>query len=114
MSVTGAEKVAELVDEVYRALDAVVDPCSVATGRPMGMHQMGLVGQVDIEPGGIVHVQIRLTSPTCMFVGVFVDEIRDYIGAVPGVRDVHVSFDGGLDWTPDLIRKQPSSARHEE
>jgi metal-sulfur cluster biosynthetic enzyme len=70
----------------------------------MGLDQMGLIDAIEIGADGDVDVRMRLTSPACLMVGIFKEEIQNAVGAVPGVRHVDVSFDQGLDWTPDLIR----------
>jgi metal-sulfur cluster biosynthetic enzyme len=100
------------VEDVRRALDEVRDPCSVATGEPLGLGEMGLVESLEIE-GGEVTVAVRLTSPSCLMHGVFLDGIEAKVGALPGVRSVRTSFDAGLAWEPTMIRADVRRARAE-
>ena len=71
------------------ALDAIVDPCSGSLGRPIGLVAMGIVDSVAID-GDTVTVAVLPTFPTCLFRGVFEEEIeRELVGValVPGGRD---------------------------
>jgi metal-sulfur cluster biosynthetic enzyme len=96
--------------DVVGRLNAVLDPCSVAAGRPMGLADMGLVERVEVGEGG-VDVYLRLTSPACYLM----THIRDRIiaeldGIALGPVTVHV--DEGLDWSPALIAphlRQPAA-----
>lgn len=90
--------------EIRQRLNAVLDPCSVAAGRPMGLADMGLVERIELVDGdaGGVEVFLRLTSPACYLM----THLRDWImaeldGTADGPVTVHV--DEGLDWSPRLI-----------
>jgi metal-sulfur cluster biosynthetic enzyme len=102
-----------LVDRVRAAVNAIADPCSIAAGDALGLDDMGLLDAIAIDGDGDVSVRIRLTSPTCVMVGLFATEIEDRVGVLPGVRQVVVSFDGGLDWRPDLMSSQARRRRAE-
>lgn len=90
-------------DAIMACLDRIQDPCSVASGRAMGLIGMGLVRDVAIGEDGAVHVRLRLTSPACYMMPFFESEARREVGAVPGVTSVTVEPDEGLDWTPEFI-----------
>jgi metal-sulfur cluster biosynthetic enzyme len=44
------------IDEIYQALDTIIDPCSAAAGVPCGIATMGLVREIALRPetGGVV------------------------------------------------------------
>jgi metal-sulfur cluster biosynthetic enzyme len=98
----------ELEERVRDCLRQVKDPCSVATGHPLHLEEMGLVKSVEADAdGGRVVVNLRLTSPTCVMVGYFVTEIQQLVGqALPEMEDVEVRFDHGFDWTPDMMSEE--------
>jgi metal-sulfur cluster biosynthetic enzyme len=97
------EPAPELLAQIHERLDEIKDPCSVAAGTPMGLSEMGIIGSVDMSPDGDVAIQLRLTSPFCHMIAFLTREAKARVGALPGVRDVSVTTDAGLDWTPDLI-----------
>jgi metal-sulfur cluster biosynthetic enzyme len=99
------------VEAVRSAINEVIDPCSVAANRPMGIVEMGLVEDIVIDDGDLT-VSLRLTSPSCMMVGVLTQHIRETASQVQGVETVAVKFDRGLDWSPDLIQLEMVDARH--
>ena len=103
----------EIEARVRSCLRQINDPCSVATGHPLHLEEMGLVKSVDIDDEGRrAVVDLRLTSPTCVMVGYFVTEIRKLVEeAVPEIRDVEVRFDRGFDWTPQMMSEEVRRAR---
>ena len=97
---TGDPRIAR---EIRRALDSIGDPCSVGSGVPMGIEEMGLVQAVEVDPDGNVVIRLRLTSPTCHMVSYFKVEAEERAQRVPGVRSVRALSDTGLDWSPQMI-----------
>lgn len=88
---------------VREILHGIGDPCSVASGTPMSIEEMGLIKAVDLDEDGRLHVTMRLTAPLCHNVGYFDVEIKKRLAELPGVSSVTVSMDHGLEWTPELI-----------
>jgi metal-sulfur cluster biosynthetic enzyme len=93
------------VDEsaVRRALDRIVDPCSVAASAPAGLDSMGLVRDVVVRPGDTgarVAVRIAVTEPNCVMGPSFLASAREVLAAMEGVADVDVSLDDAGDWSP--------------
>ena len=85
------------------ALRTVVDPCSIATGVPINLIEMGLLKNVEIS-GGEVEVRLRLTSPMCWQAGQIVEAVEEAVGRVAGVERVVCSLDPApWEWTPDLM-----------
>jgi len=98
--------------EIEGVINSIPDPCSVAAHSPMGLVEMGLLEQLEIDDEGEVTVRLRLTSPSCLQVGYFSHEITDRVGALEGVTSVVVTHDLGLDWSPDMIAPKAAAARH--
>jgi len=74
-----------------RAIEAIVDPCSRALGKPVGLVGMGIVDRLDVE-GGRVAVRLFPTFPTCMFRGVFEEEIENRLRGLSWCEIVTVSY----------------------
>ena len=102
-----------LLDEVRLAVNGVGDPCSVATGTPMGLVDMGLLEHAEITGDGDLVVQLRLTSPSCYQIGYFTHEIKQRCGEIDGVRSVEVRADAGLVWTPSMMSDDAKRRRRE-
>lgn len=77
--------------QALRAIELIVDPCSRALDRPIGLVGMGMIAVLD-ERAGRVEVEVLPTFPTCMFRGVIEEEIEARIRALPWVKSVAVRF----------------------
>ena len=75
------------LDAVNAALATVIDP---EIRRPIT--DVGMVKGVDID-GGNVTVGVYLTIKSCPMQDTIADSVRTAVGAVPGVRGVHVELD---------------------
>lgn len=96
---------------IIAALDEIKDPCSVASGVPMGLGEMGLIGALEVSDLGAVSIELRLTSPFCHMIGFFKTEAHARLMALPGVTSVSLSADNGLDWTPEMISSSSKERR---
>lgn len=103
----------ELEERILGRLDEVKDPCSVATGTPMGLTEMGLVKSVDVSDDGEVRVVLRLTSPFCEMIGFLKSSAIDKIADLPAVASVSVESDSGFDWSPDDMAPHQQERRAE-
>jgi metal-sulfur cluster biosynthetic enzyme len=91
-----------LIEQVHRALERVVDPCSIATGVPITLAEMGLVEDVTVTADQ-ARIRLRVTSPFCMHIGNMHERIRDVVAEVPGIEAVHVDVDDGMTWLPSMM-----------
>jgi metal-sulfur cluster biosynthetic enzyme len=92
---------------VITALDLVVDPCSVARGEPLGVVEMGLLTHLSVVPtatGFKVVLQLRLTSPGCLFWSHFEQQARERLLAIEEIKAVDIDWSTDFDWEPDAIR----------
>ena len=101
----------DLKQRIYKELDDIKDPCSLAAGQPMGLSEMGLVKEVQISADGEVAIALRLTSPFCHMIGFFKTETVRLISALPDVKGVTLIADDGLDWSPENISPAASERR---
>ena len=77
--------------QVLAAVNGIVDPCSAAVGVPIGIADMGLVERLELD-GNRVELVLLPTSPHCMYVGHFEEEIESRVGALPWVEFVQVTL----------------------
>ncbi|MFP2905642.1 metal-sulfur cluster assembly factor [Pyxidicoccus sp. 3LFB2] len=88
--------------ELRARIQDIPDPCSLATGVPLGIGEMGLIQSVDCTEGRVT-VRLHITSPMCMMAAYFMREIEQRLTGQEGVASVHVEFDQDLKWTPGDI-----------
>jgi metal-sulfur cluster biosynthetic enzyme len=94
--------------QVRDALARVVDPCSIATGVPLTLFEMGMVEDIAIEDGR-VSVTLVLTSPVCWQAGNIIAAVETSIGGIPGVASVSCTVNHSAEWLPEQM--EPGARR---
>lgn len=100
-------------DAIFARLNTIADPCSVASGHPLGLIDMGLIDSVVVAADGTATVDMRLTSPCCLMIGFFVTEIRKALTGVEGITQVLVKHDVGERWDDGMIAPAHLAARRQ-
>jgi metal-sulfur cluster biosynthetic enzyme/alkylhydroperoxidase family enzyme len=99
------------ITQIRQLLNTVGDPCSVANGTPLGLVDMGVIGDVTISRDRQIVIPLRLTSPSCYMVGYFIEEIRTKLSTLTDVEQIDVRPDLGLDWTPEMMTENGKERR---
>jgi len=97
---------------VEQRLDEVVDPCSAANGTDLGLVEMGLVADIEIASAHVT-VSLRLTSPFCMQIPYFIDEVEEKVGELDGVSSVTLETDQGMEWHQGMMADSARARREE-
>lgn len=97
---------------VREQLDEIVDPCSEARGTDISIVEMGLLKSVEVSDGH-VHIDLRITSPSCMMVGYFIEQSQERVGSLAGVEEVTLSTDAGMDWREEMMADSALERREE-
>lgn len=109
-----AEPAAVTLAEVCDALAGVVDPCSIATGVPLTLAEMGMVTDIAVD-GGRVAVTLVLTSPVCWQAGNIIQAVEASVSGLPRVTAVRCTVDHDAGWLPGQMdpraRRRLRSAR---
>lgn len=101
----------ELRDAIAQTLEAILDPCSLASGAPAGLVSMGLVGPVTVKPveGGLssdVEVTLFVTEPGCMMSALFQVAAQEKLEKIEGVSSAKVHVDHGHIWDPSQMTEE--------
>jgi metal-sulfur cluster biosynthetic enzyme len=88
--------------QVREALAHVVDPCSIATGVPLTLAEMGMVEDIVVE-GGRVTVTLMLTSPVCWQAGNIIAAVETSVGGLPWVASVGCTVNHDAEWLPSQM-----------
>ncbi len=84
---------------IRRALDVVVDPCSVQAGAPLGLLDLGLVAGWELGDDGHLVVRLCLTSPGCTLFPQMIAAAEAELARIPEVRTAAVELDLATVWT---------------
>jgi metal-sulfur cluster biosynthetic enzyme len=92
------------VDEVEEALANIIDP-------ELGLDfvELGLIYSIEVD-GGDVHIQYTLTSPGCPIGPQVSDQMREFVGELDGVEQVHPHMTFNPPWTPDRMSEDAKFA----
>ena len=90
---------AALLEPVLEALKTVRDP-----EIPVNLVDLGLIYELIVKKGGIVFVEMTLTTPACPVAQSMPGEVEAAVAAVPGVNEVRVK----LVWSPPWDRDRMS------
>jgi FeS assembly SUF system protein len=88
-----------LLEPVLDALRNVYDP-----EIPVNIVELGLIYELMVKKGGIVYVEMTLTTPACPVAQSMPGEVETAVRTVDGVTDVRVK----LVWTPPWDRDRMS------
>jgi len=91
-------------DDIYDALSNVIDP-------ELGLDfvELGLVYEVEVKDAD-VHVTFTLTTPACPIGPQVSEQMKEYVGELEGVADVHPHMTFSPPWTPDMMSEDAKFA----
>lgn len=98
-----------LHETVMQTLEAIIDPCSIASGAPGGLVSMGLVGDVSFREaanGADVDIVLFVTEPGCMMSAFFQITAKQKLEALSEIRTANVSIDYGHVWDPQQMTEE--------
>jgi metal-sulfur cluster biosynthetic enzyme len=96
----------DVASRVRDAANRIQEPCGMAQGLAIGMVDMGLIREIDVqrcEKHWNVTVRARVTSPDCLHVVYFERELRAAVATIAGIGQFRMEWDGGYDWTPECM-----------
>lgn len=99
---TGNDAILE--DDVLEALEEVIDP-------ELGLDfvSLGLVYDVVIE-GSEVYVTFTLTTPACPIGPQVSEQMKEFVGDLPGVTAVHPKMVFDPAWSPEMMTEDAKFA----
>jgi metal-sulfur cluster biosynthetic enzyme len=92
------------VSQLVRGVVAdIVDPCSLSTGVPMNLLEMGMLKGAVVSDG-VLTVQLIVTSPGCFYGPMFEQQVRERLIDQLGDRlRIEVTISVDEDWTESDI-----------
>ena len=102
---TMAEATKVTTEDVYEALEEVIDP-------ELGLDfvSLGLVYDVEIEGEGEVYVTFTLTTPACPIGPQVSEQMKEFVGDIDGVKDVFPKMIFDPPWTPEMMSEDAKFA----
>ena len=91
-------------EAVYEVLEEVIDP-------ELGLDfvSLGLVYDVEIEESD-VYVTFTLTTPACPIGPQVSEQMKEFVGRLDGVREVHPKMIFDPPWSPEMMSEDAKFA----
>ncbi len=79
-----------------KALHEIFDP-----EIPVNIYELGLIYEVNVDPGNNVHIVMTLTAPNCPAAEILPAEVKEKAESVEGTSEVEVEITFEPEWTMD-------------
>ena len=91
----------QLEDKIVEMLKTVYDP-----EIPVNVYDLGLIYGIELKDDGVCDITMTLTAPSCPAGDFIVEDIRQKVGSVDGIKDVNVTIVFEPEWTKDMMSEE--------
>lgn len=98
---TTPQEILQIEKDIVNALKNIYDP-----EIPINIYDLGLIYEIDVEPGGIANIRMTLTAPTCPVAEQLVEDVNTQVGKVKGVTEVNVVLTFDPPWDRNMISEE--------
>lgn len=91
----------EKEEAVLRMLKTVFDP-----EIPVNIYDLGLIYGIDLQDDGVCVITMTLTAPNCPAADFLVEDIRQKVASVEGVKEVQVNIVFEPEWNKDMMSEE--------
>lgn len=95
------EAVKKMEDNIIAALKEIYDP-----EIPVDIFELGLIYEVKIKDGGLVEVDMTLTSPNCPVAESLPVDVKNKVEGVEGVNEATVNIVFDPPWDKDMMSEE--------
>ncbi len=89
---------AEIQTEVIEVIKTCYDP-----EIPVDIYELGLIYEVNVDPGNNVKLLMTLTSPMCPVAESLPEEVRVKVAAIEGVTTAEIELTFDPPWDQDMM-----------
>lgn len=98
---TTPQEIIQMEKDIVHVLKNIYDP-----EIPINIYDLGLIYEIDVEPGGIANIRMTLTAPTCPVAEQLIEEVNTETGKVKGVTEVNVVLTFDPPWDKNMISEE--------
>ncbi len=92
------ENKTEIEKKIIEALKTVYDP-----EIPVNIYDLGLIYKIDLSENGDVDIDMTLTAPNCPVVDDLIEDVRNAVKSVDGVRSASINIVFDPPWSRDFL-----------
>ena len=91
----------ETEEQVLKMLKTVFDP-----EIPVNIYDLGLIYRIDLLGDGVCNIDMTLTAPGCPAADFLVEDIKQKVGSVDGIKTVNVNIVFEPEWNKDMMSEE--------
>jgi FeS assembly SUF system protein len=88
----------ETEEKIIRMLKTVFDP-----EIPVNIYDLGLIYSIDLTDDHTVKIEMTLTAPSCPAADFLIEDIKQKLSTIDGIKDVDISLVFEPEWTKDMM-----------
>ncbi|MDR0972573.1 MAG: iron-sulfur cluster assembly protein [Prevotellaceae bacterium] len=91
----------ETEERIVRVLKTVFDP-----EIPVNVYDLGLIYKIDVQENGDTELDMTLTAPNCPAADFIMEDVRQKVESVEGVKRVTVNLVFEPEWSRDMLSEE--------
>ena len=91
----------KIEEQIVDVLKTVYDP-----EIPVNIYDLGLIYKVDIDEEHNVRIDMTLTAPNCPAADFILEDVRQKIESIEGVKSVEVNLVFEPEWDRDMMTEE--------
>ena len=95
------EEKLKIEDDIVKAVKTVYDP-----EIPVNVYDLGLIYRIDLKEDGTLEMDMTMTAPNCPAADYIMEDVRQKVEAVEGVRQAIVSLVFEPEWDKDMMTEE--------
>ena len=91
----------KIEERIVDMLKTVYDP-----EIPVNVYDLGLIYKIDLQENGDVSIDMTLTAPSCPAADFIMEDIRQKIESVEGVKSAQINLVFEPEWDKDMMSEE--------
>ena len=91
----------KIEERIVDMLKTVYDP-----EIPVNVYDLGLIYKIDFQENGDVSIDMTLTAPSCPAADFIMEDIRQKIESVEGVKSAQINLVFEPEWDKDMMSEE--------
>ena len=88
------QKEIEIVDAIKKVFDPEI---------PVNVYDLGLIYEISLQYGGVVHITMTLTNPNCPVADEIPENVKKAVAKVDGITEVFINLVFEPEWNKDRM-----------
>lgn len=90
-----------LEEAIVKMLRTVYDP-----EIPVNVYDLGLIYRIDVQPDGMVVIDMTMTAPSCPMADFILEDVRMKVESIDGVKALTLNLVFEPAWDKDMMSEE--------